>query len=147
DVYPTLLELAGAKPPDGYTLDGESLAPLFRDGNAQLKRDAIYQHFPGYLGAGPGFWRTTPVSLIEIGDWKLMEFLEDGRLELYNLKDDIGEKNNLAQKMPDKTKELHNRLLAWRKEINAPMPTSNKGETPPPQTQTKAKGKKKAKAD
>src|SRR4029077_5953231 len=147
DVYPTLLELAGAKPPDGYTLDGESLAPLFRDGNAQLKRDAIYQHFPGYLGAGPGFWRTTPVSLIEIGDWKLMEFFEDGRLELYNLADDIGEKNNLAKKMPEKTKELHDRLLAWRKEINAPLPTPNKGDTAAPEAKKKVKGKKKAAAD
>jgi arylsulfatase A-like enzyme len=126
DVYPTLLELAGAKAPSGYTLDGESLVPLFGNATAKLKRDAIYQHFPGYLGAGPGSWRTTPVSLIEVGDWKLMEFLEDGRLELYNLKDDIGEKNNLATTMPDKARELHNKLLAWRKEINAPMPTPNK---------------------
>src|SRR5262249_19786899 len=79
DVYPTLLDLAGTKAADGYVLDGESLAPLFLGASANLKRDAIYQHFPGYLGAGPGFWRTTPVSLIEVGDWKLMEFFEDGR--------------------------------------------------------------------
>src|SRR5205085_1276953 len=125
DLFPTLMELAGAKAPEKQILDGESLVPLFRDANAQLKRDAIYQHFPGYLGAGPGSWRTTPVSLIEMGDWKLMEFLEDGRLELYNLKDDIGETNNLAKSMPDKTRELHNRLLAWRKEISALMPTPN----------------------
>jgi arylsulfatase A-like enzyme len=147
DVYPTLLELAGAKAADGYVLDGESMVKLFRDGNANLQRDAIYQHFPGYLGAGAGSWRTTPVSLIEIGDWKLMEFFEDGRLELYNLADDVGEKNNLAQKMPEKTKELHNRLLAWRKEINAKLPTPNQGQSPPPEAKKKAKGKKKAAAD
>lgn len=148
DVYPTLLELAGTKAADGYVLDGESLAPLFLAKSENLKRDAIYQHFPGYLGAGPGFWRTTPVGLIEIGDWKLMEFFEDGRLELYNLADDIGEKNNLAQKMPEKTKELHDRMLAWRKEIKAPMPTKNTGEAPAPQKKGKGngKGKKKAKA-
>jgi arylsulfatase A-like enzyme len=145
DVYPTLLELAGVKPPESYPLDGESLVPLLRDGNAQLKRDAIYQHFPGYLGAGPGSFRTTPVSLIEVGDWKLMEFFEDGRLELYNLKDDVGEANNLATKMPDKTRELHNRLLAWRKEIKAPLPTPNKP-TAASQDAPKAKGKRKAKA-
>jgi arylsulfatase A-like enzyme len=145
DVYPTLLELAGAKRPEGYILDGESLVPLLHDGNANLKRDAIYQHFPGYLGAGPGFFRTTPVSLIEVGDWKLMEFFEDGRLELYNLKDDIGEKNNLATAMPDKTRELHNRLLAWRKEINAPLPTPNKPSAASSDA-PKAKGKRKAKA-
>lgn len=148
DVYPTLLELAGTKAADGYVLDGESLAPLFLAKSENLKRDAIFQHFPGYLGAGAGSWRTTPVGLIEIGDWKLMEFFEDGRLELYNLADDIGEKNNLAEKMPEKTKELHERMLAWRKEIKAPMPTKNTGEAPAPQKKGKGngKGKKKAKA-
>jgi arylsulfatase A-like enzyme len=145
DVYPTLLELVGAKAPANYTLDGESMVPLFRDANARLKRDAIYQHFPGYLGAGPGSWRTTPVSLIEVGDWKLMEFFEDGRLELYNLRDDIGEKNNLATSMPEKTRELHNRLIAWRKEINAPLPMPNNPAPLRSETQ-KAKGKKKAQA-
>jgi len=73
-----------------------------------------------------------------------MEFFEDGRLELYNLRDDIGEKNNLAEKMPDKTKELHAKMLAWRKEINAPMPTKNPdfGKTP---AQPAAKAGKKGK--
>jgi hypothetical protein len=56
--------------------------------------------------------KPVPVSLIQSGDWKLMEFLEDGRLELYNLRDDIGETKNLANVMPDKAKELHDRLLA-----------------------------------
>lgn len=136
DVYPTLLELAGAPRPQ-QTLDGESLAPLFRDSAARLKRDAIFQHFPGYLGAGRGFWRTTPVSLVLSGDWKLMEFLEDGRLELYNLGEDIGETRNLAAESPDKTKELHDRLVAWRAEVKAPMPTKNNGEAVP-----KKKGKR-----
>lgn len=141
DIYPTFLELAGAPQPK-QVLDGESLVPLFRDPAAKLKRDAIFQHFPGYLGAGPGKWRTTPVSLIQSGDWKLMEFLEDGRLELYNLRDDIGETKNLAQQMPDKAQELRARLVAWRTEIKAPMPTKNDG-TNPPNTKGKGKGKKK----
>jgi hypothetical protein len=76
-----------------------------------------------------------------------MEFFEDGRLELYNLRDDIGEKNNLASTMPDKTRELHNRLVTWRKEINAPMPTSNKPGEARPDGAKKGKGKKKAKAN
>ena len=125
DVYPTCLEIAGAKPPANYPLDGESLVPLFREAGAALRREAIYQHFPGYLGAGAGTWRTTPVGLIEVGDWKLMEFFEDHRLELYNLHDDIGEKTNLAEKLPDKAKELHAKMLAWRTAIKAPMPTPN----------------------
>jgi arylsulfatase A-like enzyme len=122
DVYPTMLELAGAPQPQ-HVLDGESLVKLFRNPDAKLERDAIYQHFPGYLGAGQNTWRTTPVSLIHMGDWKLMEFLEDGRLELYNLRDDIGESKNLASKEPTKANELHARLTAWRKAVNAPMPT------------------------
>ena len=56
-------------------------------------------------------------------DWKLLEFFEDGRLELYNLKNDIGEHNNLAEKMPEKTNKLHRVLVQWRKSVNAPVPT------------------------
>lgn len=126
DLYPTFLELANAPRPN-QVLDGESLVPLFRSATQKLKRDAIFQHFPGYLGAGKDNWRTTPVSLVQSGDWKLMEFLEDGRLELYNLRDDIGETRNLAQENPDKARELHARLVAWRAEIKAPMPEKNDG--------------------
>jgi arylsulfatase A-like enzyme len=125
DLFPTLLELAGAAKPR-QPLDGESLLPLLLGKSTTLTRDAIFQHFPGYLGSGPGLWRTTPVSLIQAGDWKLMEYLEDGHLELYNLKEDLGETKNLATSNPDKAKELHDRLLAWRTEIGAPMPTANK---------------------
>ena len=125
DLFPTLLDLAGAAKPR-QALDGESLLPVMLGKTPSLKRDAIFQHFPGYLGSGPGLWRTTPVSLIHAGDWKLMEFLEDGHLELYNLKDDLGETKNLATTNPDKAKELHARLIAWRQETKAPMPTPNK---------------------
>lgn len=124
DVFPTFLEIAGASKPK-QVLDGESMVKLFRDPNASLQRDAIYQHFPGYLGSREGTWRTTPVGLVEVGDWKLMEFFENGRLELYNLKEDIGESKNLAQQMPEKAKELHAKLIAWREAIHAPMPTKN----------------------
>ncbi len=139
DIYPTLLEIATASKPQ-QVLDGESLVKLFRDPNAKLQRDAIFQHFPGYLGAGVESWRTTPVSLIQSGDWKLMEFLEEGTLELYNLADDIGETKNLSKNNPEKTKELHDRLVAWRKEVNAPMPTKNEG-TPAPAKKKKNKAK------
>ncbi len=145
DIFPTFLELTGAPKPR-QVLDGESLVPLFRDASAKLKRDAIYQHFPGYLGAGEGTWRTTPVSLIQAGDWKLMEFLEDSRLELYNLRADIGEARNLAKEMPDKAKELHARLVAWRAEVKAPMPTPNKPSDAPPAEPKGKKGKKKPEA-
>lgn len=123
DLFPTLLEIAGGEPPADQPLDGESLVPLVRDPAASLRRTAIFQHFPGYLGAGEGTWRTTPVATIDEGDWKLLEFFEDGRLELYNLREDIGETKNLAASMPDKANELHAKLVAWRREVNAPMPT------------------------
>jgi arylsulfatase A-like enzyme len=79
DIFPTFLEIAGAKAPK-QTLDGVSLVPLFKDAQAKLPRDAIYVHFPGYLEGGPGHWRTTPVGTIRCGDFKLLEFFEDGRL-------------------------------------------------------------------
>ena len=142
DVFPTFLEIAGAAKPK-QPLDGESMAKLFRDPNASLQREAIFQHFPGYLGAGKGQWRTTPVGLIEAGDWKLMEFFEDGRLELYNLKDDIGESKNLAKEMPEKAKELHAKMLAWREAIHAPMPTKNDGTAAPADAPKQGKGKRK----
>lgn len=147
DLYPTFAEIGKAALPEGQTLDGESLVPLLRDSAASLKREAIYQHFPGYLGAGENTWRTTPVGLIEVGDWKLMEYFEDGRLELYNLKDDIGEQKNLATENPEKTKELHAKMLAWRESIKAPMPTKNT-EVKSPEHAKKGKGKgKKKKAE
>ncbi|MFM9065463.1 MAG: sulfatase/phosphatase domain-containing protein, partial [Pirellula sp.] len=125
DLYATLLEL-GSAPKPHQVLDGQSLVPLMLD-QGGFERDAIYQHFPGYLGAGVDSWRTTPVSTICMGNWKLMEFLEDGRLELYDLDQDIGESKNLAQTNPTKAKDLHQRLVTWRREIQAPMPTINDG--------------------
>ena len=63
---------------------------------------------------------------------RLMQFFEDSHLELYNLHDDIGERNNLATKMPEKAKELHEKMLAWRAQMKAPMPTPNKPVAPAP---------------
>lgn len=146
DLYPTFLELAGAPAPQ-QILDGESLGSVLRNPAASLRREAIFQHFPGYLGAGHDSWRTTPVSLVQQGDWKLMEFLEDGRLELYNLREDIGETKNLATGMPEKARELHDRLMAWRAAIKAPMPAKNDGSVPHSRKEGKGKGKKKEQED
>ncbi len=123
DLCPTLLELAGAKAEPGYPLDGVSVTRLLLgEGQAKLDRPAVYWHFPGYLGSGKDVWRTTPAGAIRMGDWKLLEFFEDRRLELYNLREDIGEKKDLAKANPEKVKELHTRLKAWREEVKAPMP-------------------------
>jgi len=125
DFYPTILEMADVPRPHGQVLDGESIVPLLR-GRDRLQRDAIYWHFPAYLEAYRGMespWRTTPAGAVRQGDWKLIEFFEDGRLELYNLKEDIGERNDLAGAMSDKVEELHRLLTEWREAVNAPVPT------------------------
>ena len=140
DLYPTLLALTGAPRPKDYLLDGTSYLDLLTSGGkTEQSRRPLFQHFPGYLGASGGTWRTTPGGTIRAGDWKLLEFFEDGRLELYNLKDDIGEKHNHAAAQPDKVKELHAQLLAWRKSLNAPMPTKN---TNIDKSRKKGRGKK-----
>jgi arylsulfatase A-like enzyme len=144
DMYPTFLSISGAAAPANQVLDGESLVPLFKDSAVSLKREAIYQHFPGYLGAGENTWRTTPVATIISGDWKLMEFMEDKRLELYNLAEDIGEKTNLATTQADQAKTLLAKLHAWQAEIQAPMPTPNPDIKPSTSKAGKGKGKKKA---
>jgi len=128
DLYPTLCEIAGAKLPENHPLDGESLIPLFR-GNKKWPKRALYWHFPAYLQSyqvwdeqRDPLFRTRPCSVIRFGDWKLHQYFEDGDLELYNLREDIGETTNLAKKNPDKTEELLRKLKAWQKEIGAPIP-------------------------
>jgi arylsulfatase A-like enzyme len=123
DLFPTLLELGGGHAPSASPLDGVSYLPLLTSGGqGKLDRDALFWHFPGYLGAGPGAWRTTPAGAIRVGDWKLIEFFETGKRELYNLRDDPGEKHDLAAAIPNRAAELYAKLVAWRKLVNAPMP-------------------------
>ncbi len=128
DLYPTLLEMTGLSAPVDTTLDGLSLTPLLRDTSASLGREAIYWHFPCYLqGRGDplgGPFRTTPAGAIRSGRWKLIEWFETGRLELYNLAEDLGEKNNLAQQRPEVLRRLHDRMKAWRAAVDAPLPTT-----------------------
>jgi arylsulfatase A-like enzyme len=132
DLYPTFLELAGGTPPEGYPLDGVSYAACLKSGgSAKIPRDALFWHFPGYLGSGKNIWRTTPVGVIRRGDHKLIEFFEDRHLELYNLASDIGEQNNLAQEKPDLAGELHAQLVAWRERLHAPMPRPRGGDQAP----------------
>ena len=130
DLYPTFLEMTGATVVEGQAQDGVSLLPLFKGGT--LNPRSLFWHFPAYLQSYGGktayeqrdaLFRSRPVGAIRHGDWKLLEFFESGDLELYNLKDDIGETTNLASKNPDKLKELHDRMKAWREDLNAPVPT------------------------
>lgn len=126
DFFPTFLALTRLPPPPGYPLDGVNILPLLVSPNrSDWPERPLFWHFPGYLGSPKNTWRTTPVSVIRKGPWKLMEFFEDGRVELYNLAADIGEGKNLAAELPSKVAELHAELKAWRKQIGAPMPTPN----------------------
>lgn len=126
DFYPTLLAAAGVKPPEEQPLDGRNLLPLLTQ-TGGLNRRAIYWHFPAYLQRYrgiPGPWRTTPAGAVRSGRYKLIEFFEDDRLELYDLENDPGESKNLAESEPEKTRELHGLLKSWRKSLNAPVPTT-----------------------
>jgi arylsulfatase A-like enzyme len=118
DLYPTLLQVAGVKAP--ADLDGRSRLGVL-EGGPDAPRP-LYWHFPGYLGQGKDRWRTTPAGVIREGDWKLHEFFEDGRLELYDLKADPGETRNLAAEKPDQAAAMLAGLRAWRESVKAPMP-------------------------
>ncbi|MBT7867308.1 MAG: sulfatase, partial [Opitutales bacterium] len=129
DVFPTLCEMTGAALPNGQDLDGVSLVSLFKGETPNLGNRALYWHFPAYLQSYAVtdeqrdiLFRSRPCSVIRVGDWKLHQYFEDGGLELYNLRDDIGETRNLAKSMNEKTSELLARLEGWREGIGAPVP-------------------------
>ena len=117
DFYPTLVEIAGAKKPKNQALDGASLIPLLRQRGRFAER-SLYWHYPVYH-------HTEPAGAIREGDWKLLEFFTDGRIELYNLRDDIGEQKNLATEEPRRAARLQRKLAAWRQSVNAAMPEPN----------------------
>lgn len=126
DFYPTILDVAGIESRPGKVLDGSSLVSLIKGLEVQEERP-LFWHFPIYLEGGneqtqdPVF-RTRPGSAVLYGDWKLIQYFEDGHTELYNLENDPGEKNNLAEKERDKRIELLNILETWRMETAAPVP-------------------------
>jgi arylsulfatase A-like enzyme len=121
DFYPTILQMAGVtgEAKHNRSVDGVSLVPLLK-GAEKLDRDAIYWHYPHYHPGG-----ATPYGAIRQRDFKLIEFYEDMHVELYNLREDIGEKHDLSEKMPDKAAELRQKLHRWRQAIAAQMPTPN----------------------
>jgi arylsulfatase A-like enzyme len=118
DFYPTILDLAGLDLRAEQHQDGVSIAPLLKDSKATIPRDSLYWHYPHYH-------RTKPYGAIRHGDWKLIEFFEDGSVELFNLKSDPQEKNDLAKEHPERAAELLGKLTAWRKSVGAQMPTPN----------------------
>ncbi len=122
DIFPTLLEIAGLPAVDGQGGDGVSLAPELL-GAGKISREAIYWHYPHYqLYQENG---ATPFGAIRSGDYRLVEFYDDMRVELYNLRDDIGETRDLARSEPAIAAKLRARLHAWRKSVGAQMPAPN----------------------
>lgn len=128
DLFPTILEYAGIKN-DQSKYDGINLSPILEKKVDELDRP-LYWHFPIYLQAynahdnenRDSLFRTRPGSVIRYGNWKLHYYFENDEVELYNLAEDIGERNNLVKKEPEKTEELLNYLKKWWNETNAPIP-------------------------
>jgi arylsulfatase A len=99
--------------------DGLDLRALLKNPSAKLGRDVLCFHYPHY------YQTTTPVGAIRADDWKLLEYFEDNRVELYNLREDVGEEHDLADKNPSRVAQLRDRLEAWRHSVGAAMPKPN----------------------
>ncbi len=126
DIYPTILEAAELPPRPEQHRDGVSILPLLH-GAHTLDREALFWHFPHYGNQGG-----TPASSIRMGDHKLIEFFEDGHVELFDLRADIGEDRNLALSDPKRVQLMRKRLEAWRSEIEAAIPQNNPDYVPWP---------------
>ena len=119
DFLPTILEMAGDRTPRPGEVDGVSLVSVLR-GRSAPSRAELYWHYPHYSNQGG-----VPAGAIRDRDWKLIEFYEDGSLELYNLRDDLGEKRNLAAREPKRAAAMQEKLKRWRSKVDATMPSPN----------------------
>ncbi len=122
DFYPTILEMADTEgnTEHNMNIDGISIVPLLSNHLYVQELKPLFWHYPHYYPNA-----TTPVSAMRKGNWKLLHYFEDDRLELYNLEKDLGEENNLAQQYPEKISELYKILKTWRNDINARFPVYN----------------------
>ncbi|MFB3829912.1 MAG: sulfatase [Bryobacteraceae bacterium] len=119
DFYPTMLQLAGLPRRPAQHRDGLSFVPLLQ-GKSSLGREALYWHYPHHHGST---W--APGAALRAGEWKLIEFYEEGNAELYNLREDLGERRNLAREAPDRTRRLREQLREWQRSVGAKMPQRN----------------------
>lgn len=119
DLFPTMLEMAGIPALHDQHRDGLSLVPLLT-GSGGLNREMLFWHFPHYHGSG-----NIPSGAIRVGDLKLVEWMEDGRVELFDLNVDLSESQDLAGESPEIARELRRLLHEWRREVGAQMPSPN----------------------
>ena len=118
DFFPTLCSAAGIKNSTDKVVDGLNLLPLIK-GENNIKRQSLFWHFPHYRG------KINPYSIIRNGDWKLIKRYDGKPFELFNLKNDLSEKNDLSQDMPEKVKALNEEIMIWLLKTNAKVPRAN----------------------
>ena len=118
DFFATLLAMAGLPPQPDHHQDSVNLVPLLK-GESDIERGPMIWHYP--VGV-PHIAHSHPGSVVREGDWKFLRFYADGREELYNLKDDIGETKNLVATMPEKAAELRDKLNTMLESHNATIP-------------------------
>lgn len=121
DLFPTILGLAGLPLMPEQHVDGVDLAPLLEGKTSKLAREALYFHFPHYHYVNT----MGPSGAVRAGDYKLVEAFETGKVELYNLRDDISETRDLAAEKPELAAKLSRMLEQWRNESGSKMPTMN----------------------
>jgi len=119
DYFPTVLEMCGAAQHPEWHRDGVSITPLLKQ-SGELAARPLCWHYPHYGNQGG-----VPGGAIREGDWKLIEFFEDDHVELYNLEDDPVERHDLASAQAERTRQLRDKLHAWRAEVGAKMPAVN----------------------
>jgi arylsulfatase A-like enzyme len=116
DFYPTLLEMANLPAVPEQHVDGKSFVPALK--GEDYERGPVYWHFPHYSNHG----YQSPGGAIRSGDFKLLEYYENGTVQLFDLANDIGEHNNLAEERPEIVAKLKKQFEDWRDEVDAKMP-------------------------
>ncbi len=115
DYVPTILDILGQNPT--VSPDGMSILPLLKNPEKPFNRGAMYWHYPHFSNQ-----MSRPAGAVREGDWKLVENFETGELELFNLKEDIGETKNLLKELPEKAQALSQLLKKWQVSVDANMP-------------------------
>jgi len=129
DLFPTICQLTGVSSPEGTPGDGLDLTPLLRNPQQHLEERSLGFHDPHYYHAP----ESTPASALRSGDWKLVEYYEDGRRELFQLADDPGENNDLSTTHPERVAQLAKLLDQWRQQMGARHPRPNSRTSVSPQ--------------